>query len=226
MLRRRLGRGGAVQDIHILQGGTATYLVRYFRGDLPLYGNGVLSAVNNELATARNLTTFLFENREWLQIDAVGQGSNMLGLEANGAHLLDVPLTVVGSAAITSFELIDDERYEEPEHGDLRTVLALARDGLSRPIYGIEVSWDLDGDGVAGTGDLFRYEYNVDASKVLGGTLGELRAEVSIHAVSGYVFSSNKLGCSMSRPQGEAPPALAFLLASLAAAACLRRRGG
>jgi len=219
-----IGRGGAVDDIRMLQGGTATYLVRYLRNDERLYGNGVLTPKGGELASARNETTFLFENREWLQIDAVTEGTSTIGLSVGGLHLANVPLTVVGLEAVASLELLDDERQDEPEHGDLRTVLALGRDSQALPIYGIEVSWDLDGDGVAGTGDLFRYEYNADVTKVLGAEFGEQRDEIPIHALTGYTDSSNNLGCTLSKRRQDKLPAMALLMASIAAVFCLRRR--
>ena len=88
-----------VHEVRVLAGGEATYLVRYFRGGRELHGNGVLSAVPPAGTTAQARTTFLFENREWLSLQAAAVGNGTLQLQADGVATAAVPVAVVGARA-------------------------------------------------------------------------------------------------------------------------------
>ncbi len=66
-----------VDDARIVENGTATYLVRYFREARELRGNGVLTVAPTAGLTATPRTSFLFEDREWIErADAGRRGSS------------------------------------------------------------------------------------------------------------------------------------------------------
>src|SRR5512140_2911 len=79
-----LGRAdeAPVGEARVVENGEATYLVRYFRGDRELHGNGVLTVDAPAGVTAQPRTTFLFENREWLTLHTTAPGTSTLQLHA------------------------------------------------------------------------------------------------------------------------------------------------
>ena len=198
--------------VQVLEGGTATFLARYFDGATRLYGNGVLELAASGGLDARAETTFLFENREWLQLTALAATDESVALEVAGVRVGSLEVVGVEPDAVASVELFgrDESRARD---GEWLTVLAQAFDGEGAPIYGVEYQWDVDGGSVAGAGDLYRYEYAADSAVELAATFDGHRAEARIHSGDGYVSSTNVIGCS-AVPGGRqgGPAGLALLL--------------
>jgi uncharacterized protein (TIGR03382 family) len=212
--------------INILSGGEATMLVRYFRGDQVLFGNGALRVeTSSPDITAHPETTFVFENREWLQVTPNMPGSHEVALFVGDVSLGTLAVEARTVDEVESIELIEEQDvdFSDVEDGRLMTALGMARLEDGEPIYGVELTWDLDGDGEPGTGDLFRYEFVEDAVSVLGVEFDGMRAEVEIHGEEGFVDSSNDLGCSTSG-RGSSSGATFGLGVLLALGASLRRR--
>jgi hypothetical protein len=97
-----LGRDdeAVVREARLLEGGEATYLVRYFRGGRQLHGNGVLGVEAPEGVTSTPRTSFLFENREWLTLDTTAPMTGMLDVYADEVRVGSVPLVVVPEGSI------------------------------------------------------------------------------------------------------------------------------
>ena len=208
-----------ISEARILVGGTATYLATCYRGEQRLNGNGVLAATSDgvDLTVER---TFLFENRDWLQLTPPHVGDFTVSVSASGLPMRDLDVPVVDADAVASVEVIQ----EELEDGDRVTVLGEALDAEGRVVHGVQFSWDLDGDGQAGLGDLFRYEYSEEVEKLLGAEFDGLRGETVIHAERGIVADSNALGCSASRFGARAPLGGAALTLAFAALFVKRSR--
>jgi MYXO-CTERM domain-containing protein len=198
-----------VERPKILEGGTATFLVRYFDGDTRLYGNGVLEASASSPITLEPETSFLFENREWLQLTPGLPGHHVVELVVGGRSVGTLDVDAVTPAAVHDIELLTEGEGGR-EDGDELVVLAQALDGGGGVVYGAEFTWDLDQDDEPGQGDLFYYTFQADAEKRLGASFEGLRSEVTIHAKEGFVSSSNTIGCSAApgSPAKGAPEAL------------------
>jgi len=206
--------------IFVLDGGSATFEVRWFDGEDRLFGAGALSAVAEGEITVEPRRTFLFEDREWITFTPHAAGSYDVELRANGAPVRTVRVVAVTHEAIQTVLLhgMDESAARE---GDLMTVLAQAYDAEGQPVFGVEYSWALDGEVEEGLGDLFRYELVPGAFRMLGARSDVMGAEVMIQANEGYVDSTNRLGCSAARVGmrahiGLAPIALGVGLLTLA----------
>ena len=181
----------------ILRGGTATFEVRYFDGDQELFGNSALSVDADSDVTATAKQSMFFERREWLQITPSTEGTRSVRLFVGGQQVSETTIDVVMPADVHSIELVHEADWVADDE-NLVTVLAQPRLEDGRPVYGVEFSWDLDGDGQEGLGDLFRYYYEEDHERVLGSEFDGLRAETVIEASRGYVDSTNNIGCSVA----------------------------
>lgn len=179
----------------ILEGGTATFLVRYFDGDTRLYGNGVLEAHATSPIALEPQTSFLFENCEWLQLTPGLPGHHVVELAVGGRSVGTLDVDAVTPAAVREIELLTEGEGGR-EDGDELVVLAQALDAGRGVVYGAEFTWDLDQIDEPGQGDLFHYTYQADAEKTLGASFEGLRSEVLIHAKSGHVSSTNFIGCN------------------------------
>jgi uncharacterized protein (TIGR03382 family) len=210
----------SVNEVRLLEGGTATFLIRYYLGDRTLYGNGALSVDAPSGVTATTPRTWLFEPRDWLQVTPLQVGTSSLALKVNGQHFADVPLTVVDSTAVASVRILGaDESHAKK--GDWLVALGQASDSQSNLIYGVEYSWDIDGQAQTGwdgsnKGDLYRYKFDPAVPKMLAATYGSVSAVAMIHWGGGYVDSSNNIGCSAAPGKpATAPLGIALLLVAL-----------
>jgi MYXO-CTERM domain-containing protein len=214
MLLARPEETARVDSVKLLTGGLATFLVRYFDGETPLYGNGVLqTTVAPQTLTASTETTFFFENREWLRLKAADPGSYHVELRAAGVLLKTLEITAVTDGDIARIAL-DGESEDGADERETLTVLAQAYDAADQAIYGMAYRWFLDGVAEPEEGDLFRYKYDAKRTRTLAATYATHRTERVIHASSGYVSSTNFIGCSAA--PGGAGDATAPLLGALA----------
>jgi hypothetical protein len=192
----------------ILAGGTATFLARYFAGGEQLNGNGALSISSDSTADAHVEHTFLFEDRDWLQISPEASlAEAQLGLVVGGETVRQLPVSVVGESAIDHIELIGQDESHVSD-GEWLVVLAQAFDTAQGFIYGVEYKFTTDGTLALGSGDLYRYGYKDSKPVMLEATHGEHVNGVLIHSGGGFVDSTNRLGCEFapsSAPIGVTP---------------------
>jgi MYXO-CTERM domain-containing protein len=201
-------------------------LVEYYAGDRRLYGNGALATGAPAGITSSPVQTFLFEDREWLQITPDAIGDYDIPFSAGGIGIGSLRVHAVEASAVDRIELAHEYQLElsDVDEDEELVVLGVARGVDNRAIYGVEFVWDLDGNGVPGLGDLFRYPYKPDVDATLGAEFDGLRSETLVHAESGYVDSSNQLGCSTGgHDDGDGLWLLSGL--GLALLASRRRRG-
>jgi hypothetical protein len=183
--------------------GVATFLVRWFAGGVELHGNGVLNPDSNSVGVMPE-SSYLSVQRDWLQLTAPATpGNYQIGLSADGVYVTQMSIQVVPASDISSISLSG----EDESHASLGTylaVLAQAVGASGAPIYGIEYKFDVDGDNQAGFGDLYRYTYLPGTPKTLTAKMGTMSSNATIHAGTGYVDSTNNVGCSSTGASGTA----------------------
>ncbi len=195
----------------VLEGGTSTWLARYYLGDRQLHGNGTLSADGGDDFSAWTEDSFLFEDRDWLQGIANTQGEHPISLMVDGVYINDVVFTAVGAEQIDRIELHGmDEATASPD--TQLVVLAQAYSASDTAIYGVTFDWLLDGNEEWGEGDLYRYIYTPESERLISASIDGLGAEVTIHG-EGFVDSTNNIGCSSTG--GAIPGLLGGLLGLL-----------
>jgi hypothetical protein len=217
----------SVSSVQVLSGGSATFLVEYSHAGHRVYGNGVLGAAapgNAVLAEPR--TTFLLINREWLTVTALAgaTGEVAISLTANGSPVGSVLVHLASEADLSRIALSGQDesgaKKDEP-----MAVLLQGYDRNNQSIYGVEATFLLAGVMQTGSGDLFRYSYDPRKPTMLLASHGDKQASAMLHTGSGYVTSTNVIGCQAAggRPGPALPLALAAGLALLLLA---RRRFG
>jgi hypothetical protein len=189
-----------VSDLRLLSGGTATFLVRYYKGSQTLNGNGALGVDTPSDVVASTPRTYLFEDRDWLQVTPSMVGQSSISMKVNGVHFTDLSLTVVDASQVNSVRIQGgDESHAKKD--DWLVALGQAFDSQMRRIYGVDFHWDVDGqaqtswDG-SDKGDLYRYRYDPAQPHMLAATYGAISAVAKIHSGGGFVDSSNHIGCS------------------------------
>lgn len=232
LLLRTSPSAARVDEARILEGGAATYLVRYYRGGRRLYGNSALTARAAAGVVAEPRTTFLFENQEWLTLTANVAGTQSVELFAGPTALGRFPVIGVRESELSRIEL-DGEDEARARAGEWLNVVAKGVDRLGRAVLGADCEWSMDDvrqgeaalpwlDEVAAVGDLFRYEYRAGVEKELTASRGAHAATAFVHAGKGYVSSTNKLGCATG---GDDLAGLVSALCVLGAALLVSRRG-
>jgi hypothetical protein len=213
-----------VTELRILEGGEATFLVRYSRGGQELHGNGVLSVDAPADLTATARTSFLFENREWLTVSGSAAGRSSITVYADGAAVSTIDVETVSESDIDRVDILtQDEGRAEPK--DSLVALAQAYDAAGQRIFGVDFDWDVDGVQEAGEGDLYRYTYAPGRASLLTASRGGKAGSRTIHSSGGYVSSSNAIGCAVGPRAGGtlSGAALAALLGALLVAGARRR---
>ena len=212
--------------IRVVQGGTATFLVRYFDGDQELFGNGVLSAVaaGDDQLELFEETSFLFENREWLQMRPITASTMELDLYGDGLPVGHFTVQGVMPIDVDHIELIGESERGAADEESL-AVLAQGYDRDGNAIYGIEFLWNVDGVLQPGMGDLYRYEYDADADVDVEASFQDMTAGATIHSGGGYVSSTNIIGCSATAAApGPVSTPILLVFAMLTVALARRRR--
>ena len=185
-----------VGEARVVEGGEATYLVRYFRGDRELHGNGVLTVAAPAGVTAQSRTTFLFENREWLTLTTTVAGTSAVQLSADQVKVASVPLVVVPETAIADVVVLTQS--ENGHHDDdWLAALAQAYDGNGERIFGVDYTWNVNGVEQVDEGDLYRYRFKKGLYEMVRAQRGTHADAVMIQSDQGYVDSTNHIGCAV-----------------------------
>ncbi len=216
----------ATGTTQVLNGGTATYMVQYFAGGTPLFGNGVLAVQPSAGIFAVPEQTFFLQSREWLQVTPAATGPQTVALSAAGVSLGTLTVSSVDETAVASVS-VEAEDTGGADDGTTLLVLAQSFDAANQPIFGVTYTWNLAGEEATGVGDLFEFPFASGQSNTVSAQFGSLSAETSIEAKpgTGTVTTSNDIGCSASA--GPVRGGWAALgLAALALGLTVRRRRG
>ena len=210
-------------DGKILAGGTSTYLVRYWLGGEQLFGNGALSVATPTNTGAKVLQSFLFENRDWLQISPVTAGTPWsVSLVVGGTEVTRQAGQTMARADVAQLKIVGEDE-SRAHKGDWLVALGQGLDAAGQVIYGVEFTWAVDGASALGVGDLYRYTFNAALPKMLTAQFGGASAAAMIHSSGGFVDSTNHIGCDLS---GQAGPSSLTGLALLALCGFVVRRRG
>jgi MYXO-CTERM domain-containing protein len=204
-------------------GGTGTFLVRYYDDYVRLYGNGVLEPVAHESVTASPETSYLFENREWLQLRPLEAGRHTIELAANGIPVGHFPVLAVNDDAVEGV-ILHGESESGAHNGEWLVVLGEAVDIEGNTVYGVNFKWTLDGLLETRTGDLFRYEYEQHLPRKLTANYRGMAAVTEIHAGFGFVDTTHDVGCTATGASAGRSSALFLMLLALAPMLIFRRR--
>ncbi len=211
-----------VDDLRIVEGGTATYLARYFADGEELRGNGVLAGESAGL-TVDNQTTYFFEDREWLTVSVGAAGTQALNLFADGEPLPVRTVNVVPESDITQVELLGKDESSSDE-GDWMVLLAQSYDAMGRRIFGVDYEWNVGGEQEFGVGDLYRYKFERGSTMMAVATRAGLSDQVEIQSGGGFVSSTNNVGCATTTPAGWLMPLGALAAVALTGTRARRRR--
>ena len=215
------------RDLRVVAGGTGTYLARYYRGGQPLFGNGALGAATDAGATATVAQSFLFEDRDWLQVSSADAGVHSVTLNINGSPLSSVLLQGVAPSDVTGIRILGQDESRAKKDQPM-VALALASDRSGQAVYGVEYTWQLGSKMQLGLGDLFRYLFDPSRPQMLtaqaAAPTAPMTAQAMIHASQGYVSSSNRIGCSAVPGAGIPLSPWLTLLSAAPVVAILRRR--
>ena len=208
-----------VREARVLAGGEATYLVRYSRGGRELHGNGVLSMETPAGVTGQARTTFVFENREWLTLDATTVGTGTLRLFADGAPAATLPVVVVPETEIADVVVLTQSERGHKD-GDWLAALAQAYDTSGERIFGVDYDWHVGGAVQQADGDLYRYQFKSGRYEMVQAQRGAHADAAMIQSQGGFVDSTNHVGCAAGGGGGG----LVVGLAALGLATVRRRR--
>jgi hypothetical protein len=206
----------------VLVDGEATFLVRYFDGPRQLYGNGALQVGSDPDMRAWVAHSYLFENRDWLQLSPREEGAHIVDLRVGGRTVSELEVRAVGPDDVAEIVLYGEDESRAAA-GQRLLVIAQAYDEDAEPIYGVDYVWSLEDQEEDEHGDMFRYVYDPDARSTLAADFGDAHAEATIRGTEGWVGSSNEIGCSVVAHRRT--PAWSLLLLGVALATRRRRVG-
>lgn len=200
-----------VGDANILVGGTGTFLVRWRdEQGRRLNGNGTLHATSEGLGV--NIAqSYLFEDRDWLQLTALEEGT--FTVEVGAGDLPPIASFTVTAVADIEGIVLEGEPEAGAETGQWLVVVATGVGADGQPIYGVEYTWDVEGEALLETGDLLRYEYDPNIPVMVGASYGDQYAQTMIRASTFDVDSTNDIGCSAAGASAVPMASLPLLIA-------------
>jgi hypothetical protein len=145
--------------------------------------------------SASVLHSYVFEDRDWLQLSPQASGTADVQLLINGSRFGSLPIVAVAMGEVSAIRILNQDE-SHAKNGDWLVSYAQAVDTTERPILGVEYTWQLDQTMQKGIGDLFRYEYDARQPKMLTASVGAMAAQTFIHAKKGFVDTTNHVGCS------------------------------
>ena len=221
----------ALTSVQVVNGGTATFLARYFSGSQELYGNNALTATNTSIALA-SITSTSLSASDFVEITGTGTGSTTVPLAAGGTTL-DVPVTVVDPTAVKKVAIAPQSESGASDK-QLLHVFARAFDANGGDVYGSSFAWSIDGQAPSccanstDPSDLLVYQYHSSGTESVAAALDSQSASTTVHGTpsSTTVSSSQDVGCSVARGAGAGGSAAAFgtFLLGLVAVASRRLR--
>ncbi|HEY2510884.1 MAG TPA: hypothetical protein VGI39_08510 [Polyangiaceae bacterium] len=228
----------AVTQFEMIEGGTATFLVRYFDDSGELTGAGGPGLTTDGVVGAQVHSSGLAPDRDWLSVTAQGTGTGDVNLVVAGTEVTKIPVTVVDASTVAGV-LLDKQRDDNAHDGDSLYVVGRAVDASGADVFGASFTWSVDGQVLpplqGEPSDLATYTFTKSASDALTAGFGGHYTSVGIHArpraggAPVTLGSTANTGCSAARSVGRDAPlapgaALVALIAALGTRARRRRR--
>jgi hypothetical protein len=219
-----------VSHASVLEGGTATFLVRYYQGARELYGNGAVTPTSSGPVTATTTASSFADDRDWIALNATNTaGSGQVALAVGGRTVTIVPVQVVASSTIARIGTIAQSESKASD-GETLYVFGRAFDSQGVEVYGASYTWVAGGTTVSGVAgpqpsDLLSYNYSSSASETVTATYSTFLTSTTVHGTGGTVGSTTAVDCSVARGvvSGRSS-AGAFVLVACAAGALAGRR--
>jgi hypothetical protein len=222
-----------LSHVNVLESGTATLLVRYFKGSQELWGNGAVTASSVGAVDARTTRSSFGDARDWIEIDASQLGSGQVTLSVGGSAVAVVPVSVVDAGSVARVGMLA-QSDSQAQDGQSLAVFARASNAQGDDVYGASFTWQINGAAIApsatmGYGrpaDLLTYQYKGSQSETVSASIDGDSSSLSVHGQGGTIGSSADVGCSVARGAGAAGGGGVFALAlgAVVAAAARRRR--
>jgi hypothetical protein len=222
-----------VTQASVVAGGTATFLVRYYKGSQELYGNGAVTTTSTGAVTAVTTTSSFTDARDWVEVDATQQtGQGQVALAVGGRTVATIPASVVPATQIASVATLAESDANANDR-DVLYVFARAFDGQGVDIYGASFSWETGGTAPrplapgSGPTDVLRYTFKSSSSETVTASLDALSSSTTVHGVGGTLDSTADTGCSVGRtPGAELAPGGALVVVLAAGTFARGRRRG
>jgi MYXO-CTERM domain-containing protein len=219
----------AVTQIHLLAGGTATFLVRYFNGTKELSGNNALVPTGGTGVTASTVATS-FSARDFLEVSALDAGTASVSL-AVGSTSNVVPITIVDDTAIHSVGLAAQTETGAKD-GQSLYVFGRAFDVDGNEVFGGSFQWTAGGAAVSvpvyddgKPSDVIVYQYDHTQAESVSASLDSQSASIQVHGSPSTTTAatSENVGCSVANGPGAPGSVAAGVLVGLALLASRRR---
>jgi hypothetical protein len=230
---------GATDDVaqvtqaSVVEGGEATFLVRYFLQGTELYGNGALQPMGTNGVVATTTTASFAEARDFLQVSPPEMGkSGSVSLSVGNVVVAEVPITTVKNSAITHVTIIP-QSSDGAQKGQSLSLYAHAVDESSSEVYGASFNWLINGVAQVayegGPADLFLYNFDGTVTETVAATFEGFDPSTVVHGQGGSVGSTSDVGCSLSGAPGTAATgdglaAATGLMIAMAGVLATRRR--
>ena len=221
-----------VTQASLVAGGTATFLVRYYKGSQELYGNGAVTTTSTGAVTATTRTSSFSDARDWVELDAGQAGTGQVALAVGGQTVATIPAQVVAPNVIASIGALAQDTTGAKD-GDTLYVFARAFDAQGGDLYGASFSWQVAGVTIGATAssapsDVLTYSYKGSADETLSVVLDGHSSSIDVHGTGGTIGSTENVGCSVAKAPGDGAAPGGVMVLALAAAgvfAARRRRG-
>jgi hypothetical protein len=220
-----------VTEASIVEGGEATFLVRYFLDGTELYGSGALSSTATLGATSMSTSSSYATARDFLQISVPPQGmSGTVSLLIDKTSVAEVPVTAVPATQVSQVTILAQNSVGASKGAEL-VLYAHAIDANSGDVFGASFDWASNGTSepsgaLGGPADLFFYNFDPSVTETV--TAGYERFDPSyvVHGVGGSVGSSANVGCSAGPRSTFGESGMGAALSALVALALLRAKRG
>jgi hypothetical protein len=217
----------------VIAGGTATFLVRYFKGSQELWGNGAVTTSATGEVTAATAQSGFGDASDWVRITGTKMGTGEVSLSVGGSTVATVPVDVVAAENVSSVSLLAQSEANAKE-GTLLYVFGRTQDANGADLYGGSFEWTADGVSLQASAlnvpsDMVSYTYDSKKSESIGATLGGYSSAVDVHGKNVAVGSSADVGCSVARGAGAGGggfAGFALVLGGAGLVAVRRRRAG
>jgi len=199
-----------VSSVNIVTGGTATLLVRYFKGSQELWGNGAVTTSATGPISGRTIRSTFGDERDWIAIDANADGSAQVTLSVAGSELAAIPVSVVAYTTVTRVSLLAQSEGQAQD-GQSLSIFARATDAQGQDVYGSNFAWYVEGatgSATSATGggpsDTFSYVYKGSSSETVTASADDQTSNVTVHGDGGTVGSSATVACAIAGAPGSA----------------------
>jgi hypothetical protein len=222
-----------VTHASVVEGGRATFLVRYFKGSQELWGNGAVQPAATGSVTVTTKESGFGDARDWIELDAAQAGSGQVSLGVGGQNVATVPVDVVGVDQVARVTLYPQSESGAKDGAQLY-VFARALDAQGGDVWGGSFDWAAGGAAVTsgagslgGPTDLLAYTYEHAQSESVSATLGTYSSSATVHGNGATLDTSANVGCAVARGAGTGGGAggFALLLGAAGVVAARRRRG-